>query len=85
MELVLLYINKRNQSRNFKGIYTKYIYIYISVRVCVKPTGKRSLGRPRRRWEHNIRMDVEEICINAGNWVHSAQDRNYCRALQMRH
>ena len=46
-----------------------------------KPTGKTPLGRPRRRWEHNIRMDLEEICISAGNWVNSAQDRNYWRAL----
>ena len=46
-----------------------------------KPTGKRSLGRPRRRWEDNIRMELEEICINAGNWVDSAQDRGYWRAL----
>ena len=42
-----------------------------------KPTGKRPLGRPRRRWEDNIRMDLEDIGINAGNWVDSAQDRNY--------
>ena len=35
------------------------------------------LGRPRRRWEDIIRMDFEEIGINAGNWVDSAQDRNY--------
>jgi hypothetical protein len=46
-----------------------------------KPTGKRSLGRPRRRWKDNIRMDLEEIGINAGNWVDSAQDSNYRRAL----
>ena len=46
-----------------------------------KPTGKRPLGRPRRRWEDNIRMDVEEIGINAGNLVDSAQDRIYWRAL----
>ena len=46
-----------------------------------KPTGKRPLGRPRRRWEDNIRMDFEEIGINAGNWVDSAQDRYYWRAL----
>ena len=45
------------------------------------PTGKRPLGRSRRRWEDNIRMDLEEISINAGNWVDSAQDRDYCRAL----
>ena len=43
-----------------------------------KPTGKRPLGRPWRRWENNnIRMDLEEIGINVGNWIDSAQDRNY--------
>ena len=41
-----------------------------------KPTGKRPLGRPKRRWEDNIRMDLD-----AGNWVYSAQDRNHWRAL----
>ena len=46
-----------------------------------KPSGKRPLGRPRRRWEDSIRMDLEEIGINVGNWVNSAQDRNYWRAL----
>ena len=42
-----------------------------------KPSGKRPLGRPRRRWEDNISLYFEEIGINADNWVHSAQDRNY--------
>ena len=46
-----------------------------------KPTGNRSLGRPRRRWEDNTRMDLEEIGINAGNWVELVQDRGYWRAL----
>ena len=46
-----------------------------------KPTGKRPLGRPRHTWEDNIRMNHEEIGINAENWVYSAQDRNYWRAL----
>ena len=46
-----------------------------------KPTGKRPLGRPRHRWEDNIRMDHEEIGINVGNWVDSAQGKNYWRAL----
>ena len=40
-----------------------------------KPTGKRPLGKPRRRWKDNIRMDLEEMGINAGNWVDSAQDK----------
>ena len=42
-----------------------------------KPTGKKPLGRPRRRWEDNMRMNLEETDINAVNWVDSAQDRNY--------
>ena len=42
-----------------------------------KPTGKRPLGRHRRRWEDNVRLNLEEIRINAGNWVDSAQDRDY--------
>ena len=45
-----------------------------------QPTGKRPL-RPRRRWEDNIKMDLEEIGINMGNWVDSVQDRDYWRAL----
>ena len=47
-----------------------------------KPTGKRPLGRPRCRWEDNIRMDLEEIGINEGNWVDSVQDRDYWRVLE---
>ena len=39
------------------------------------------MGRPRRIWEDNIRMDLEEIGINAGNWVNSAQDMGYWRTL----
>ena len=46
-----------------------------------KPTGKRTLGSPRRTWEDNIRLDLEEIDIHSGNWVDSAQDRDYWRAL----
>ena len=45
------------------------------------PTEKRPLGKRRHRWEDNIRMDLEEIGINAGNWVDLAQDSDYWRAL----
>ena len=44
-------------------------------------TGKRPLGRPRHRWEDNIRMNIKEIGIDTRNWVDSAQDRGYWRAL----
>ena len=47
----------------------------------VKPTGKIPLGRPRRRWEDNIRMVFKEITINTRHWVDSAQDRDYWRAF----
>ena len=45
-----------------------------------KPTRKRPLGRPRRRWEDNIRMDLKK-CINTRNWVDLVQDSDYWRSL----
>ena len=44
-------------------------------------TGKRPLERPRRRWEDNIRIDLKEIGIKTRNWLDSAQDMDYWRAL----
>ena len=46
-----------------------------------KPEGKRSLGRPRRRWEDNIKMDLQEVGKGCGDWVELAQDRDRWRAL----
>ena len=46
-----------------------------------KPIGKRPLGRPRRRWEDNIVMDLIEIAINTRDWVDSPQDKDYWKAL----
>ena len=46
-----------------------------------KPEGKRPLGRPRRRWEDNIRMDLQEVDLGYENWIGLAQDRDRWRAL----
>jgi hypothetical protein len=47
-----------------------------------KPEGKRPLGRPRRRWEDGIKMDLDEIVWRGGvEWIHLAQDRDRWRAL----
>jgi hypothetical protein len=47
-----------------------------------KPKGKRPLGRPRRRWEDGIKMDLREIgCLGAAEWIHLAQDRDRWRAV----
>jgi hypothetical protein len=45
-----------------------------------RPEGKRPLGRPRRRWEDNIKMDLREIWINGANWIQLAHDRVQWRA-----
>jgi hypothetical protein len=45
-----------------------------------KPKGKRPLGRPRRRWENNIKMDLQEVG-GVGDWMELAQDRDRWRAL----
>jgi hypothetical protein len=41
-----------------------------------KPEGKRPLGRPRCRWEDNIRMDIRKMGWEDVNWIHLAQDRD---------
>jgi hypothetical protein len=46
-----------------------------------KPEGKRLLGRPRRRWEDNINLDVEEVGGGRGDWMELAQDRDRWPAL----
>jgi hypothetical protein len=46
-----------------------------------KPEGKRPLGRPRRRWVDNIKMDLREIGWDGVDWIDSAEDRNRWRAL----
>ena len=46
-----------------------------------KPEGKRPLGRPRRRWEDNIKMDLQEVGGDSGDWMELAQDRDRWRAL----
>jgi hypothetical protein len=46
-----------------------------------KPAGRRPLGRPRRRWEDNIKTDLQELGGGCGDWMERAQDRDGWRAL----
>ena len=46
-----------------------------------KPEDKRPLGRPRHRWEDNIKMDLQEVGGSCGDWMELAQDRDGWRAL----
>jgi hypothetical protein len=46
-----------------------------------RPEGKRPLGRPRRRWEDNIKLDLREIGIDETNWIRLALDRVLWRAF----
>jgi hypothetical protein len=46
-----------------------------------KPEGKRPLGRPRRRWEDMVRMDLKEIGLEGVDWIRLAQDRDRWRAV----
>ena len=55
-----------------KGVYRVFLG---------KPEGKRPLGRPRRRWEDNIKMDLREVEGRCGDWMELAQDRDRWRAL----
>jgi len=46
-----------------------------------KPEGKKSLGRPRRRWEDNTEMDLLEVGCGGMDWIELARDRNRCQAV----
>jgi hypothetical protein len=46
-----------------------------------KPEGKRPLGRPRRRWEDGIRMDLREIVLGGVDWIRLSQDRDRWRIV----
>jgi hypothetical protein len=46
-----------------------------------KPEGRRPIGRPRRRWEDGVRMDLKEIGLGGVDWIRLAQDRDRWRAV----
>ena len=46
-----------------------------------KPEGKRPLGKPRGRWEDNIKMDLQEVVLGGMDWIELAQDRDRWKAL----
>jgi hypothetical protein len=51
-------------------LYSIVIWVLVG-----RPEGKRPVGRPRRRWEDNIKMNLREIGIDGANWIQLAQDR----------
>jgi len=55
-----------------RGVYRAFVR---------KPEGKRPLGRPRHRWEVNIKMDSQEAGWGGMDWIDLAQDRDRCQAL----
>jgi hypothetical protein len=76
-----------------KKVHQAFSYIFISYPVLLervrgaynilvgRPEGRGPLGRPRRRWEDNIKMDLREIEFGDVDWIHWAQDRGRWRAL----
>jgi hypothetical protein len=46
-----------------------------------KPEGRRPLGRPRRRWEDGVRMDLGEVVLGGVDWIRLGQDRDRWRAV----
>jgi hypothetical protein len=89
--------NKRNHNVGMDCTATSFIYpgpstlrlsFSSSFKECIvdnilvgKPEGRRPLGRPRHRWEDNIKMDLREIGFGNVDWIHLAQDRDRWRAL----
>jgi hypothetical protein len=63
------HVARKGEERNVYGVLMR------------KPEGKRPLGRPRRRWEDGIRMDLRDIGWGSVDWIQLAQDRDRWRAV----
>ena len=62
------------RTRNTYGTIHKYITVLVG-----KPEGKRPLGRPRHRWEDNIKMDLREVGCDPRDWIYLAEDSDQWR------
>jgi hypothetical protein len=70
--------NRLDYSHNFKP----YSFVVNAHKNFVgKPEGKKSLGRPRRRWEDNIKMDHREMGFEVVDWINLSQNRDRWRAV----
>ena len=80
LRLTLLGILNRNRLR-WAGHVAHMEQSRNAYRILVgKPEGKRPLGRPRRRWEDNIKIDLREVGCDPGEWIDLAEDRDQWRA-----
>jgi hypothetical protein len=71
-----------NIKKHYYYYYHHHHHHHHAYRLLVgKPEGKRPLGRPRRRWVDNIKMDLGEVGWSDVDWIGLAQDRNRWRAL----
>jgi len=66
--------DEKRRACSMYGAHEKYNILV------TKPEGKRSLGRPRRRWEYNIRTDLKKIGWEGVDRIHLAEDTVQCRA-----
>jgi len=69
---------------NCNFVITRWQWLFHPVAVVIlvgKPEGKSPLGRPRRRWEDSIKLDLQEVVCEGMDWIELAQDRDRWRAL----
>ena len=67
-----MYIDVDTRMEEGRGVHKVLVW---------KPDGKRALGRPRRRLEDNIKMDLQEVGRSCGDWMELAEDRDGWRSL----
>ena len=65
----------------FDDLHILYISISVIGTLLGKPEGRRPLGRPRRRWVDNIRIDLQEVGCGCMEWIGLAQDRDRWRTF----
>ena len=78
------YIYKRELSKIYRGFKSCHSYIDTNnnnINIYANTLSTRPLERPRRRWEDNIKTDLQEVGRGCGDWMELAQDRDRWRAL----
>ena len=76
-----MFVHYYTERAGFVGLRILSCNVFVHRVLVEKPEGKRPLERPKRRWEDNIKMDLQEVGGGCGDWMELAQDRDKWRAL----
>jgi hypothetical protein len=79
LRYILVLVHAAEYITHLPVLFVSFVFLYCNI--LGMPEGKKPLGRPRRRWVDNIKMDLRQIGWDGIDWIDLAQDRDQWRAL----